>query len=260
MLAQQPSAAPAPAAKPLPHAKSKPEFDDFKTASATTGGAAMEAAADGFATKYPDSELRAELYLRAMHEYQTESNAAKSQAMAEMVLKIDPENPVALVISATGLSNQLPDSRPSEHSGDLLESKPDPSIAEIKKNANLALQTIDTSFLPPAGATPQQVAGLKAMLKAMAHSAIGITDLKTGDDAGAETELKAAADLNKMRPDPYTWYQLALAQEHQKKYTDALASANEGFKYAASDPTISKLLQDEQAKLKQLSSGGPPAK
>jgi tetratricopeptide (TPR) repeat protein len=259
LLAQQPSTTPPPAAK-QPHAKTKPEFDDFKAASATTGGAAMEAAADSFASKYPDSELRSALYLRAMHEYQTESNAAKSEAMAETVLKIDPENPVALVISATGLSNQLPDSRPSEHSGDLVESKPDPSIAEIKKNANLALQTIDTSFVPPAGATPQQVAGLKAMLKAMAHSAIGITDLKTGDDAGAETELKAAAELNKMRPDPYTWYQLALAQEHQKKYADALASANEGFKYASSDPTISKLLQDEQAKLKQLSSGSQPMK
>jgi tetratricopeptide (TPR) repeat protein len=259
LLAQQPSAAP-PQAKPLPHAKTQPEFDDFKAASATTGGAAMEAAADSFAAKHPDSELRAELYMRAMHEYQTENQAPKSQAMAEMVLKLDPENPVALVITATELSDQLPDSRPNQHSGDLIESKPDPSIAEIKKNASLALQTIDTSFIPPAGTTPQQVAGLKAMLKAMAHAAIGVTDLKTGDDAGAETELKASVDLNKVRPDPYTWYQLALAQDHQKKYADALASANEGLKYASSDPAAAKLLQEEQTKLTHLTNGSQPAK
>ena len=70
--------------------------------------------------------------------------------MAETVLKIDPENPVALVITATQLSDQLPDSGSDQHSGEFLESKPDPSIAEIKKNSSLALETIDTSlFRPP---------------------------------------------------------------------------------------------------------------
>jgi tetratricopeptide (TPR) repeat protein len=260
LIAQQPSAAPSQAAKPAPHAKTKPEFDDFKAASATTGGAAMEAAADSFASKYPDSELRAQLYLRAMHEYQTESQAAKTQAMAETILRIDPENPLALVITATGLSDQLPDARPDQHSGDLIESRPDPSIAEIKKNASLALQTIDTSFIPPAGATPQQVAGLKAMLKAMAHSAIGVTDLKTGDDAGAETELKAAADLRKAQPDPYVWYQLALAQEHQKKYAEALASVNEGLRYTDSAPDLAKILQAERDKLTKLTGPSQSAK
>jgi tetratricopeptide (TPR) repeat protein len=220
----------------------------------------MEAAADSFASKYPDSELRAGLYLKAMSEYQRENQAPKTQAMAEMVLRIDPENPIALVASATGLSDQLPDFRPNQDSGGSIEYKPDPSVAEIKKNASLALQTIDTSFIPPAGATPQQVDALKAMLKAMAHSAIGVTDLKTGDDAGAETELKASAELNKLRPDPYTWYQLALAQDHQKKYAEALASVKEGLKYASSDPDTAKQLQDEQAKLTHLTSGSESPK
>jgi tetratricopeptide (TPR) repeat protein len=220
----------------------------------------VEAAADGFAAKYPDSELRAGLYLKAMGEYQAENEAAKTQAMAETVLKIDPENPIALVASATGLSDQLPDFRPNPDAGEGIQYKADPSVAEIKKNANLALQTIDTSFIPPAGANPQQVAALKAMLKSMAHSAIGVTDLKTGDDAGAETELKASAELNKLRPDPYTWYQLALAQDHQKKYAEALASVNEGLKYASQDPGVAKLLQDEQAKLTHPSNDSKPAK
>jgi len=256
----QPPASPTQATKPTPHPKTKAESDDVKAASATTGGAAMEAAANNFASKYPDSELRAVLYMRAMHEYQTENSAAKSQAMAETVLTLDPENTVALVVTATGLADQLPDFRPKQDSGDLVGYKPDPSIAEIKKNASLALQTIDTSFTPPAGATPQQVAGIKGMLKALAHSAIGVADLKTGDDAGAETELKASTDLNKLQPDPYTWYQLALAQEHQKKYTEALATVNEGLKYASSDPNTAKLLQEEQAKLTRLNSGSQPAK
>jgi len=98
------------------------------------------------------------------------------------------------------------------------------------------------------------------MLKGLAHSAIGVADLKTGDDAGAETELKASTDLNKLQPNPYTWYQLALAQEHQKKYAEALASVSGGLKYASSDPSTEKLLQEEQAKLTRLNSGSQPAK
>ena len=80
------------------------------------------------------------------------------------------------------------------------------------------------------------------MLKSMAHSAIGVTDLKTGDYAGAETELKAAADLSKARPDPYVWYQLALAQDHQKKYAEALASVIEGLRYTDSAPDLAQTL------------------
>ncbi len=258
LFAQQaPSASQAP--KPAPHPKTQQEGTDYNTAARTTGGAAMEAAADGFAQKYPDSELRENLYLRAMHEYQAENQPPKMAAMAQKVLQLDPNNSVALVLTATVLADQLPDARPSGQSDEVLQPKPDPTIPEIKKNAGHALETIDTSFSPPPGASPEQVAAYKNMLKAMAHAAIGLTDLKTGDDAGAETELKAAAELNKAQPDPYTWYQLALAQEHLKKYADALASANEGLKHAGSDANVSNLLTQERDKLTKLAAT-PPAK
>ena len=259
LFAQQPPSA-APAPKPTPHAKTQQENTDYGAAAHTSGGAAMEAAADNFAQKYPDSELRANLYLRAMHEYQTENQPPKMLAMAEKVLLLDPENSVALVLTATVLADQLPESRPSTQPDQVLQPKPDPTIPEIKKNAGLALQTIDTSFSAPAGASPEQVAAYKNMLKGMAHSAIGLTDLKTGDDAGAETELKAAADLNKAQPDPYTWYQLALAQEHLKKYGDALASANEGLKYAGSDANVTNLLTQQRDKMSKLAGMNQPAK
>jgi tetratricopeptide (TPR) repeat protein len=259
LFAQQPSASSA-APKAAPKPKTQQEATDYSTAAKTAGGTAMEAAADGFAAKYPESELRGNLYLRAMHEYQTENQPSKMLAMAEKVLQLDPENTVALVLTATVLSDQLPDFRPSSHTDDVLQAKPDPTIPEIKKNAGLALQTVDTSFAAPPGASPEQVAAYKNMLKAMAHSALGLTDLKTGDDAGAETELKAAADLNKAQPDPYTWYQLSLAQEHLKKYPDALASANEGLKYAGSDANLTNLLTQERDKVTKLTGASQPAK
>src|SRR5271169_329782 len=64
------AAAAAPQGKRPPQAKTQPEFDAYKAAAALTDAAAMEKAADDFATKFPDSELRPVLYKATMHGYQ----------------------------------------------------------------------------------------------------------------------------------------------------------------------------------------------
>src|SRR5271166_2062008 len=70
-----------PAAKRPPQAKTQPEFDAYKAAAASTDPAAFEKAADDFATKFPDSELRILLYKNAMRMYQSANNADKTEAM-----------------------------------------------------------------------------------------------------------------------------------------------------------------------------------
>jgi tetratricopeptide (TPR) repeat protein len=251
MFAQQPSTpapqASAPAQEPAkraPHPKTQAEANDYKAAIVLTGGAASEKAANDFAAKYPDSELREGLYERAMHEYQTENAPEKVVAMAQKVLELDSTNSVALVVTAGALSDSLKENDPDQQ-----------KVKEILTNANLALQTIDTSFVPPGQVTPQQLAMFKNMLKAGAHSALGVTNLKMGNYAGAETELKAAIDLTKAQPDPNTYYELALAQDRQKKFPEALASVNEGLKLAASDPEMTRLLTAERDKVNKDAKG-----
>src|ERR1700751_5208870 len=85
-----------PAAKRPPQAKTQPEFDAWKTASANTDPAALEKAADDFATKFPDSELRVLLYKNAMRMYQAANNAEKTEAMGRKVLSFDADDPEAL--------------------------------------------------------------------------------------------------------------------------------------------------------------------
>lgn len=236
-----------PAAKAPPQAKTQQEYNDYNAAYATTGGAAMEKAANDFAAKYPASELRTYLYSKAMREYQNENQPARMLAMGEKVLSFDPDNSVALVLTATVLSDSLADSDTNRQQ----------KIDEIRKNATRALQTIDTSFVPPANTTPEQVAGYKNTLESMAHSAIGIMELKTGNDPAAEKELKAAAELNKTEPDPYIWYHLALSQDHQKKYPEALASVNEALRHTSSSPDLEKLAQGERERLLKLAGAAP---
>ena len=234
-----------PAGKHVPQAKTHPEFNDYNAAYAVTGGAASEKAADDFVAKYPDSELKSYLYSKAMHEYQNENNPEKMLSVGEKVLRLDPDNSIALVLTATVLADSLSDA----------DTDREAKIARVRKNASHALDTVDSGFVPPANATPEQIKVYKATLQSMAHSALGIVALKTADDAGAEKELKLSADLNQSQPDPYIWYHLALAQDHQKKYPEALASVNHALQVIGANADLGNLAKGEQSRLLTLTGG-----
>ena len=85
----------APQGKRPPAAKTQPEFEAYKAAVAQTDPAALEKAADDFAAKFPDSELRAPLYTVAMGRYQ--GNPDKMMEAGKKILAIDPDDPAALV-------------------------------------------------------------------------------------------------------------------------------------------------------------------
>src|SRR5260221_8438001 len=230
-----------------PQAKTQKEFADYNAAYATTGGAAVEKAADNFAVTYPQSELRSYLYAKAMHDYQNENNPDKMLAMGNKVLALDPDNSIALVLTATVLADSLAESDKDKAQ----------KIATIQKNATHALDTVDTSFTPPQNSTPEQIAAYKSTLRSMARSALGIMELKNGNDAQAEKDLQEAASLNKVAPDPYIWYHLALAQDHQRKYAEALASINQALQYTASNPDLEKLAKGERQRLMDLAGPAP---
>jgi hypothetical protein len=249
-----------PAGKRPPQAKTQQEYKDYNAAYALKGGPASEKAADDFAGKYPQSELREYLYSKAMHDYQNENNPGKMLAMGEKVLTLDADNPIALVLTATVLSDSLSDA----------DQDREQKIAEIKKNSNHALESIESSFSPPPNATPEQIEAYKATLQSMAHSALGIMELKSGDDQNAEKDLRLAANLNKTQPDPYIWYHLALAQDHlataaasedarQKKYLEALASVNQALQYVGANADLGKLAAGERERLQKLASLSTPA-
>jgi tetratricopeptide (TPR) repeat protein len=238
---------PQPAAKHVPEAKTHPEFNDYNTAYAIAGGAASEKAADDFAAKYPESELKSYLYSKAMHEYQNENNPEKMLSVGEKVLRLDPDNSIALVLTATVLADSLSDTDTDRQA----------KIARVKANAAHALDTVDSGFTPPANATPEQVKAYKDTLQSMAHSALGIVALKTADDSGAERELKLSADLNQGQPDPYIWYHLALAQDHQKKYQEALASVNHALQVIGTNADLGNLAKGEQTRLLTLTGRTP---
>lgn len=226
-----------------PQAKSQAEYNDYSSAYALNSGPVVEKAAGDFAAKYPQSELREYLYLKALHEYQNENNSEKILAMGEKVLALDRNNSIALVLTATVLSDSLSD-------GDADRAQ---KIAQIKTNAQRALETVDTSFTPPPNATPEQIEVYKDTLQCMAHTALGIMELKTGDYQSAKRELRAATDFNRIQPDPYIWYHLALSEDHLGEYADGLISVNKALQYIGTNSDLERLARGERERLARLS-------
>src|SRR5262245_42384532 len=223
------------------HAQSQQELDDYKAAQTATGGTALEQAANGFAAKYPQSELRSHLFAKAMREYQRENNPAGILAMGEAVLSIDPGHPLALVLTATVMADSL---APEDVDRDR-------KIAAIKRNAGRLLHIVNENTTAEKN-TNRQAALYTATLESMAYSALGIMRLKTGDYAEAEKDLKTAVERAAARPDPYMWYHLALAQDHRKKYPAALNSVEQALQLASSNPDLQKLAESEHERLSRL--------
>lgn len=238
VLAPQQSEAQGESAVRRPQARSEQERVDFNAAYAVNGAAAEEASAMDFANKYPASELRRYLYSSAMLQYQHENNPGKMLAMGERVLALDADNPLALVLTATALADSLGDR----------DRDREKKINAIKHNATRAIQAAETGYSETSAGAPIY----KTTLQSMAYSALGIMKLKTGDDAGAEKDLKTATELAKIRPDGYVWYHLALAQDHRKKYAAALSSVQQALQLASSDPELQKLAEVENERLAGL--------
>ena len=103
------SATPPTTGKRPPQAKTQPEFEAYKAAIASPDAASIEKAADDFAAKYPDSELRVMLYKAAMQAYQKTGNSEKIVAVGRKALAIDPDDPEALVNVASEIAEKTRD-------------------------------------------------------------------------------------------------------------------------------------------------------
>ncbi len=245
----QPGAAgqPAPATKRPPQAKTQEEFKAFQTAAAATTPDAQEKAANDFAAKFPESELRVLLYRQAMNGYQNANNADKMVEMGRKILAIDPNDPQALIEVAEVLSERT-------RNTDLDFNE---KTAEATKLASHALETIDSDLMFAANAPPDKVQAAKDWLRATAYAILGNIAMVKKDYPGAEQNLKKAIDMGKSQPDPVNFLRLAVALDNQAKYAEALSTANQAVSMTQENTTVGQLSRQEQSRLKQLAGSGP---
>ena len=239
----------APAGKRPPQAKTQPEFEAYKAAMAQTDPAALEKAADDFATKFPESELRPLLYTATMQRYQQANNGEKMLEMGRKVLSIDPDDPGALVGVAQALAEQTRDT----------DLDKDQKIAEAKKDAERCLVTVDTD-VPTSGYPPEKLAAFKNFLRSEAYVVLGTLAFKASSWADAETNLKKSIEALPEQPDTIAVFRLAVALDMQNKIPEALKYANQAVELTKDHPDsgAGKAARDEQDRLTKLSSGTAP--
>jgi tetratricopeptide (TPR) repeat protein len=247
---QQPGAAPGPAGKRPPQAKTQPEFDAYQAAVKNANDpAAMEKSADDFAAKFPDSELRVLLYRTAMHGYQSANNAEKMLDVAQKVLKIDPDDPEALIGAAEVIAERTRDT----------DLDKDQRLAEAQKDAQRALETIDTDVAIPAGTPQEKIDAYKGFLRSSAYSILGTLAFNQKNYTEAEAQFRKSIDAYPSQPDPVVVLRLAIALDNQGKYPDALKEANRAVDLTQENTSAGTLARRERDRLVQLTGGTNPA-
>jgi tetratricopeptide (TPR) repeat protein len=247
--AQQGTAPATPQGKRPPQAKTQPEFDAYKAAAASTDAAAGEKAADDFATKFPDSELRVLLYKSAMRGYQQIGNSEKIIPMGRKGLAIDGDDPELLVTVANELADKTRDT----------DLDKDQRLDEAMKMAQKATQTVETD-VPTANIPQAQLDVYKGQLISFAYSVIGSLEFKKDNFTAAESDLRRSIDAYPSQPDPVVVLRLAIALDRQNKYPEALKEANRAVELTQESTGTGKLARQERDRLTQLVGGGAPAK
>ena len=209
--------------KAPPAAKTPEEHAAYQAILTNPDLAAAETAALEFETKYPLSEVRNLVYQNLMYRYQQTNNAGKTVEMGRKALQFDPDNPMALVTVGSVISERTRET----------DLDRDQRLGEATKNAQQALDRMDSWLATAPGITDAQAQGVKPLLVSSAHAIMGMVELTRKNPAGAEKHYRISLDANPANPDPVTLLRLALALDQQTKYAEALTFANRAVELSA---------------------------
>ena len=239
----------APQGKRPPQAKTQAEFEAYKAAMSQPDGPAIEKAADDFAAKFPDSELRVMVFKAAMQKYQQTNDADKMMDMAHKALTYDPDDPEALLGVAQVLTERTRDT----------DLDKDQKLAEAKKDAERALVTVDTD-VPTTGYPPDKLAQYKGFLRSEAYAELGAMATNAKNWPEAETNLRKSIDAFPEQVDSIAVLRLAVALDMQNKIPEALKYANQAVDLTKDHPDsgVGKAARAEQDRLTKLNSGTAP--
>jgi tetratricopeptide (TPR) repeat protein len=231
-----------------PQAKTQPEFDAYQAAVAGTDPAILEKNADDFAVKFPDSELRTILYRNVMRSYQNANNGDKMLDVGRKILKLDPDDPEALIGVAEVLTERTRDT----------DLDKDQRYEEAMQAAQRSIQTVDTDIIVPAGTPQEKVDTYKSTLRSTAYSIIGAIQLNSGKYTDAETSFHKSIDAYPSSPDPVVVLRLAIALDKQNKYPEALKEAIRAVELTQDNTSAGVMARRERDRLVQLTGGAAP--
>jgi len=239
-----------PTGRPPIQAKNQAEYQAWQTAIANAQNPeAMAKAADDFAAKFPDSDLRVLLYRAAMNSYRAAGNSDKMMDMGLKVLSIDKDDPEALIVVAQVLQEHT---SPTDLDRDQREN-------QALNFAQHALETVETDLAVPAGSPPEKVEAYKRYLRSTALAIVGTIQYKREQYPDAEASLRKSIEADSSNPDGVVILRLALALDQEKKYSDALQQANRAVELTQDDTDVGKMARNERDRLVMVTNGSNPS-
>lgn len=248
--AAQSSTTPAPAHnKGTPQAKTQDEFKAYQEVIAKPDTGQMEQAADAFAQKYPNSELRTVLYTGLLNTYRNAGATDREIAAGRKSLAIDPTDPVPNVLVALALAQSTRDS----------DLDKDDRLNEAAKDAQRAIDNIDTGMAIPPNTPPEKVQSAKNSILEMAYETQGTVAMTKKDFPAAEAAFRKGLQTNPAQPDGVLYLRLAIALDNQKKYPEALEATENAIKYNQAGSEAQNLANQEKSRLQKLMGNSTPA-
>lgn len=213
-----------------------------------------------FEKKFPGSRGLSFSYLKVAGAYQEKGDLQHSVEYGEKSLKLDQNNPIALVFVAS----LLPE--PKSLEGNELDKEK--KLTQAEEYANRALQ-LAAQFTKQPNMTEEQYQQFKGAISGSAHSSLGMVHMQrsamalTGVDraelAKAQAEYKLAVSLSP-RPDPYVYYRMGESYAGDGKTGEAIEAFSKASEVGEGTP-LKKLADDRVEELKKgKSATKPPAK
>ena len=218
------------------------EFNAYKAGAALTSPDQVLAAADQFAQKYPNSELKKRLYMQAMNGFAQQNRADKEIEAARKALAIDPHDPYPLIHVASALTETTRDN-------DLDKEQ---RYAEAQKDAQAAIDNIDTGMDVAPNVPEAQVQAAKKSILAIAYETLGVIAMQKQDFATAETDFQKSVEASKAEPMARVYLRLSVTQDNEKKYAEALVNANKALQYSEQGSVEQTLAKQQQTRLQKL--------
>jgi hypothetical protein len=231
-----------------PQAKSKEEYAAFQAAVAPNSDlTAVLKAADDFAKKYPQSELRYILYAQLVQKANATNQSAIVVDAGHKLLAIEPQDSIGLILVANALAE-------STHDTDLDQ---DQKYSEAMKDADAGVKGIDTGLVVPPQVPADQLAAAKRQLVSMGNATMGYIELNRKNYGLSEKYLKDAIAANPDSTDSTNYMRLAVAQDKQDHYSDAMASVDKAMQLAQAEnnDAIVNIAKNEKDRLTKLAAG-----
>ena len=204
-------------------------------------GDAQIAAAEALLTTFADTEFKSlALYLEA-DSYSRKGEFEKSIVFGERSLEADPQNFQAMLL----LSRQY-----AGHTGENDLDKEE-KLTKATKYANDAIAAIANAPKPNPNLPDAQWDAAKKDFTSQAHESLGIiADVRKKYDVAA-TEYKTSID-GAATPDPATMVRYAVAQEHLRKFDEAIETLDKVLADPNTQGVVKQYATNEKAKATAL--------